>query len=297
MPGDVVITIHGFCDPDLLLEGTAIRKEEECKTEITRAQFEKLIDALGPAMERSNRIRIAVQYPEMLLFAQKAHAVQLEQDPKFQERLRYSNLQLLSRTYNSYLAEKAREISDADIEKYYKEHPETFDQVDLLRIFVPKEKKHTDYPSTPAKLAELRAADEAAMKSKADEIQKKAAAGGDFEQLEVEIYKFAGEDPVDAPDVDLGLTTRDEIPEEYRQVFGLKIGQVSEAIATPKGWYICKITSRATIPLEKAKTILERLRLQESINAAKGSVKTQFNDNYFSTPHGMEAAKPSPGAK
>jgi len=167
----------------------------------------------------------------------------------------------------------------------------------LLRIFVPRERKHTEFPSTPAKLAELRAADDAVMKDKAEEIQKKAAAGGDFEQLEVEVYKFAGLDIEDAPDVDLALTTRDEIPEEYRHVFDLKIGQVSEAIPTPKGWYICKITSRATTPLENAKTLLERLRLQASIAEAKGTLKTQFNDAYFSTPHGMEAAEPSPGGK
>ena len=300
-PGDLVITINGFCDRDLLLVGTATghpsqsskdAQPADCKTEITRAQFEQMISALEPTMKRSNRIRVAVQYPENLIYAEKAQELNLDKDPQFRERLKLNYLQLLAHTYNAYLAQKAKDIPNAEVDKYYKEHPEVFERVNLQRIFVPREKAHTDQPASPAKLDQRRAEDEAEMKTVAESIHQKAAAGGDFEKLQAEASTAAGEDPEDT-DVDLGLTTRDEIPIEYRQVFDLKAGEVSGPISAPKGWYICKVLSRETMPLAEAKGLLVRLRLQESTAAAKNSIQTKFNDNYFNTPHGMEAAKSS----
>ena len=97
---DVVISISGFCDRALLVEGAiappsptsaskpdqanpqnkgeaaagpnaARTKDADCKTEVTRAQFERLTDALGIGQDHSNRIRTAVRYPEVLLYRRK----------------------------------------------------------------------------------------------------------------------------------------------------------------------------------------------------------------------------------
>jgi hypothetical protein len=324
-PDDVVITIGGFCDRDLVVEGTvtpkaqtfgsgldgagsqtasestepstgAKGKKEDCKTEVTRAQFEKLTDALGIGDDRSNRIRTAVRYPEVLLYAQKARLAEIEKDPKFQEKARYTYLQLLWQSFYENLARTANDISDAEVEQQYRQHPELFEQVDLLRIFVPNERKHPVIPSSPVKIQEIRAADESAMKVEAEQIRRKAADGGDFEKLETEAYKFAGYGPDDAPDVNLGMTNRAEMPQEYtKKVFDMKPGQVSELVPAPQGWHIVKVRSRQTIPQSEAKQLLQRLRLQESQDLLKTSIKADFNDAYFNTPHGMETPKSSGG--
>jgi hypothetical protein len=324
-PDDVVISIDGFCNHDLLVEGTigtksqnttsksgsaeagstsesagtpnvADTKGEECKTEITRAQFERLADALGIGDDASNRIRVAVRYPEILLYAQKARELEVQKDARFQEKLKYTYLQLLWQAFEEELARKANAISDAEVEKQYRQRPEMFEEVDLLRIFVPNEKKHSVFPASSEKVDALHASDAAAMKIEAEQIRKKAVAGGDFEKLEAEVYKFAGYDLSDAPDVDLGMTSRAEMPREYTQaVFDLKPGQVSELVPAPLGWHIVKVRSRHTIPLNEAKRLLQRLRLQEAQDSAKSSIKTDFNNAYFNTPHGMDKANATGG--
>jgi hypothetical protein len=324
-PNDVVISIRGFCDQRLLVEGTTAPKSQsaplksdhaepqtpgepaaasnaaearngDCKTEVTRAQFEKLIDALGIGEDPSNKIKAAVRYPEMLVYAQKAQELEIEKDPKFQEKVKYTYLQLLWQGVTEDLARRARDMSDAEVEQQYRQHPETFEQVDLLRIYVPHERKHLSTPASPAKIEELRAADEAAMKIEAEQIRSKAVAGGDFEKLENEAYKFAGYSVDDAPDVKLGMVNRAEMPREYAGVvFDLKAGQVSDLIAAPQGWHIVKVRSRQTIPLNEAKNILQRLRLQEAKDSLKSSISTDFNNAYFNAPHGMDPTKSSGG--
>jgi bifunctional DNA-binding transcriptional regulator/antitoxin component of YhaV-PrlF toxin-antitoxin module len=305
-PSDVVIRMDNFCDQQLLLVGTVTgsktapegdKQKGGCAVEVTRAQFEQMVDTVASTMSNSNRIRIAVQYPEHLAFASKARELHLEQDPQFLAKLKLNYLQLLARTYTNYLAQQAGQISDQEVEKFYKEHPETFAQVELLRIYVPKGRQHESTPSTPSAVDAQRKQDEAAMKDLAEQLRKRALAGEDFEKLQLEADKAAGDDPDDPTDVHLGLTTRDEIPKEYREVFDLKIGEISGVIAAGDGWYISKILSRTTIPVEKARTVLVRIRLRDATNAARESVHTTFNDNYFNTPHGMEPAKESTLAK
>jgi len=303
-PDDVVISISGFCDPNLLVEGTTAPAQSttsdstggakaDCKTEVTRAQFERLVDTISPGMDTPNKIKTAVRYPESLAFAQKAREIGLDKDPKFQEQLKYGYLQFLSQTFNKYLAKEATNVSDAEVEKYYKEHPETFEQVDLLRIFVPSEKHHAELPGTPAEIAEIRAGDTLAMKGEAERIRRRALAGGDFQKLAVEAYRFAGMNADDAPDVALGKVNRAEVPKEYQDgVFGLKPGQISPIIPAPEGWHICKVLSRQPVPLSEAKVLLQRIRLKDLSDEAKRIVTTKFNDAYFNTPRGMEPANP-----
>jgi hypothetical protein len=317
-PNDVVISIQGFCDQGLLVEGTVSaagekreggdgskgaitklngdataggdNKTTDCKTEVTRAQFERLVDSLEPKMRRSDRIRVAVRYAEGLIFAQKAHELGIEKDPKFEERAKYSYLQTLSASFNKYLTLKGLDVSDSEVETYYREHPELFVQGHFERIFVPNLRKHSDVPSTPEGVYKMRAADEAAMKSLAERVRARAIAGASFGRLQAEVYKFAGQDKADTPDVDLDEVNRTEAPAELQQVFDLKPGQISEVISASKGWHIVKMISLKTIPLSEAKGTLQRIRILELTNAAKNSARTEFNDAYFNTLGGMEPA-------
>jgi parvulin-like peptidyl-prolyl isomerase len=314
-PGDVVISIDGICDREFLIEGSTRGSAEkskpaeaspgghadasaaaaghdshapECKTEVTRAQFEKFINLLEPTLKRSDRIRVAVRYAEGLVFAERGKQIGLDKDPRTQVGAQYSNLLFLSGAFNRYLQTQAAQLSDAEVKTYYEQNPELFIKANFLRIFVPNERKHSDTPSTPKQVEERQAADEAAMKSLATKIRARAVAGADFQALEEEVYQFAGEPDSQSPDVDLDDITRKEAPQELQPVFDLKPGEISEVISAPKGWHIVKMVSRQTTPLSDARSMLQSLRFQEALDSAKHSAPTKFNDAYFNTPNGMD---------
>ncbi len=50
-------------------------------------------------------------------------------------------MQVLSNQLQRKLQDEAADISDADIEKYYKDNPDAFEQYNLDRIFVPRTKQ------------------------------------------------------------------------------------------------------------------------------------------------------------
>jgi len=313
-PDDIVLSFEGFCDSDLLIIGKATGVQPKpdaqapageksassapasnCKTEVTRSQFESLADALGYRTDRPNKIRAAVRYPELLNYAEKAKALGLDKDPTFETRVRYAYLNLLWQSYNSYLVKQADNISDQQVQQLYKNQPDLFVQADLQRLFVPNEKKHADFPASQARINDLLASDAASMKTVADSLQKRARAGEDLAKLQLEAVKAAGEDASEAPDIDVGETTRADVSEEYAEVFQLKPGEISALIEAPKGWYVCKVVSKSTLPLDEARGLLQRMRQRQATEAAKSSVKPWFNDAYFNVPHGMETGKSSGG--
>jgi len=313
-PNDIVVSISGVCDPDVLVMGTVTGRPSvaasrpdaaqpdsaaakgggpstTCKTEVTRAQFEKLMDAVGFGSDRANKIRSAVRYGELMKYAEKAKALGVENDPVFQERVKYSYLNLLWQAYHGYLVQQANNFTDAELQQVYKEKPELFLEIDFLRAFVPNEKKHATMPSTPDKIEAVLSADVADMKKEAEALHKRALAGEDLNKLQTEAFHYAGQDPADAPDLDVGDSTRADIPYEYGKLFDLQPGQIADLIEAQQGWYICKIITKKTVPLSDARVLWRRIRLQEAESAIKSTIKSNFSDAYFNMPHGMDSGK------
>ncbi len=271
-----------------------------CKTVITHAQFESLVDALNPQMTPEVRARLAGRYPEMLVYGQRIREMGVEKDPTFEERIKFNYLQLLGKMLQQYLQEKANDVTDAEVAQYYKEQPEKFQRLELMRIFVLNHKVYPDptpapgsnSPPRPTQSQAVLDADEVAMRAEAEKIRKEALAGGSFEKLQARAYKFA-QDPDDTPEVNLGKTTQDQIPAQYEKaIFELQVGQISDLLADPNGWHIFKVLSKETVPLSEAKPIVQRLRLRESTAALKASFKAELNEEYFGTPK-KEQTKPA----
>jgi len=133
-PDDPVITVNGFC-PDPAPAGKA------CKTVVTRAQFEKLTEALQPGMSLSLRLKVANSYARMMRMAAAAEKRGLDQTPAFAEEMRYARIQLLSQDLTRTLQAEANNLPDADLEDYYKKNESSFEQATLARIFVPRAKQ------------------------------------------------------------------------------------------------------------------------------------------------------------
>src|SRR5215831_3535619 len=80
-PDMAVITIKGLCDK------SATPSASPCQTVVTRAQFEKLTNALLPNMKPSLQLQVAHGYPDLLEMAQAAEARGVDKTSRFQERL------------------------------------------------------------------------------------------------------------------------------------------------------------------------------------------------------------------
>lgn len=299
-PTAAVITVEGLC-PSAAASArktaagaakTATKAADtaaSCKTVITRAQFERLASALNPEMPMTTKRQLAEAYPRLLLFAQKAREKGIDKEPQFQEMLKFATLQLLAQNLTRDLQKKAGDIPQAEVEKYYNDNPERFQEVELLRVFVPKEKQAPAAAgSTPPAKSDA-AADQAAMKAIADKIHAEAAAGGDFQKLQQEAFDAAGIKS-QSPSVNLGKITREGLPANHQKVFDLQPGQVSELLDDPGGFYIYKVVSKSKVPLDQAKgeirNMLQQQAFRQQMEAMIGSVKPELNQAYFGGPAG-----------
>jgi PPIC-type PPIASE domain len=291
-----VVTIDGFCDPTAL--STVVKNASAgCTTVLTRQQFEQLADALDPNMSPAFRHELAVAIPRILLFSKKAREMGVDKDPRYAQMMKWSSLQTLANALGAQLQKKAESISDAEIEKYYKDNQDKFQQCELQRIFIPKDKpESSESPANPKNQED--AAPETAMKAEAEKIQAKAAAGGDFVALQREAYDTIGIKS-SPPNVNLGKRMRANLPQPHRQVFDLQAGQVSELFSDGNGFYLYKVVTKQLIPLTQAKVqirkTLESDRMEASAESLFGSVKTKFNQAYFGSP--TPAAEEDPLAK
>ena len=129
-PDDAVITVNGFC-AEPAQTGTA------CKTVITRAQFEKLTEALQPGMSLALRLNVANAYARNLRMSATAEKRGLDKTPAFEEEMRYARMQLLAQDLTRALQAEANNVSDADLEDYYRKNQSSYEQATMARIFVP----------------------------------------------------------------------------------------------------------------------------------------------------------------
>jgi PPIC-type PPIASE domain len=290
IPDDTpVITLSGFCASDLVTDSVgsvlnaaapATEKgfDPACKTTITRKQYEQLVTAIGGKPKPGLEPKFAKQFVEMLLFAEKARETGGQKDPAFQEKLRYNYMQGLGQFAMVHMQREADDITDADVEKYFQEHPERFVRISLQQIAVPKQKDHGD--AAPTKIDP---AEQQEMHRLALTIQKQAAAGWNMERLQAKAYKAANDESV--PDIDLGHPVPEEVPVEYRKlVFDLKPGQVSAVAEDEHEYLIFKCLDKQTIPADERKKFYGWLRMRDSRQALKDMVQVQFDQQYFLTP-------------
>ncbi|MGD0792203.1 MAG: hypothetical protein ABR920_10570 [Terriglobales bacterium] len=320
-PDDPVITVNGFC-ADPAQQGAA------CKTVITRAQFEKLTEALQPGMSLSLRLNVANSYARNLRMSAAAEKRGLDKTPAFEEEMRFARMQLLAQDLSHALQADANNITDADLEDYYKKNKSSCEQATVARIFVPHAKQivpaheeHEDAGSADAQSAVTpkadakadaktsatqpteaqKNADEEAQEKAAEEAMTKVAAdlraravnGEDPDKLQIEAYTEAGF-PRTTSNTKMEKVRRATLPPRHETVLDLKPGEVSEVFSDPSGaHFIYKMISKETLTLEDVKTeirtVISSQRYRESMKSFQGDVV--FSDAYF-TPPGKPATPP-----
>jgi peptidyl-prolyl cis-trans isomerase C len=300
-PQTAVITIPGVCDNKPAAPGAA------CKTVVTRAEFDDLVQTMAPNIQPAQKKQLATQYAMALVMAHKAHEKHLDQGPKYEERLRLAKLGVLNKALAETLQEQASNISDKELQDYYKTNAPAYEETDLQRIFVPKLKAQENKDADPSKASppteeeakKKEQESEEATKKLADSLRARAAAGEDFDKLQDEAY--AGTGMKNKPPTKLGKVRRNGLPPDQLSVLDAKTGEVSQPIANPSGYFIYKVGERGTLPFDQVKqeisTTLSQQKLRDEMQAIQQSATPELNEKYFAEGASAPGAKPEALAK
>jgi peptidyl-prolyl cis-trans isomerase C len=291
----------------------------DCKTVITKAQFEKLANALAPNATQQQKKQIAGVLPRMMAMAHEAKERGMDKGEPYTEMLELMKMQVLSNQLQRKLQEEAADISDADIEKYYKDNPDAFEQYNLDRIFVPRAKqiepeagdddddKNDKLPAEQKKGKEgaeqaKKQESEQAMTKLAETLRARAAAGEDIVKLQKEAFEAAGM-KIETPTVNLPSVRRTGLPPAHAFVLDLKSAEVSQVISDAGGHYIYKMHGKTLMPLDQAKneirSKMQTERMREKTEKLNASFSAVSNEAYFGpggVGHTAPPRMPRPGA-
>jgi parvulin-like peptidyl-prolyl isomerase len=300
-PNDPVLTLKDFCVG-------AHQTGDACKTVITRAEFDKLADALQPNMSPAIRRNLANRYSIMLRMSSEGEKRGLDKQPKFEEAMRFARMQILAGELSHALQEEAGKISDNEIEDYYKQNAVTYEQGSFVKIFVPHTKQ--PLPPPPAKPgakaasppptrteAQEKAAEEAMNKISVD-LRARLVKGEDPEELQKEAYT-AARLPGSPPKTEMEKVRRNNLPANQKVVMDLKPGEVSEVLSDPSGHYIFKMISKDTVPVDAVKAeirgALSSKRYRDSMQSFQNNA--DLNEAYFGPSRNPAMPQPPRGAR
>ena len=246
------------------MEGAALKS-------FKRELLDQLIDHRLFVAE-ATRLKISVEPPEI---EEAVEQVQGDYSPEDFQRLLQSNTigfeewkenlkrDLLVRKLIHQMMSGPSEVTEKEIEDYYKMHRKDFERKEAVRarqILV-------------------------ATEDKARQIQKLLNSGQDFG----EIAKAHSLSPDKDQGGDLGFFSRGEMPEEFDVVFTLKVGQLSSIVRSPYGHHLFRLEERRpgrTLPLVEASEQIRDLlgqskreaQFKEWAAGLRQKAKIQIND-------------------
>ena len=320
-PTAAVITIKGICPSQAkaaAATGTAAKTGAakspagDCKTVITKAEFETLASHLAPNVTPQMKKQLASLLPQWIMMSNEAKKKGLDKTPQFEDRVKVLKMQILSQELRQNIQDEAGKISPEEIEKYYKEQAEAYEQFNLDRLFVPRTKQNEPEAKEDEKNEKLseeaQKAKQAAEKSKADEAEQamtqlaeslrtRAAAGEDFAKLQKEAFAAAGM-KMDSPTVNLPSVRRNGLPPAQSAVLDLKPGEVSQVINDAGGHYVYKLNSKSEISLDQVKneihSKLQNDRQREMMEKLSNPSQVETNEAYFGAGGVGPAPQPRP---
>jgi hypothetical protein len=320
VPADAaVITIEGVCaaTPKPAAAATPAKatapkaSSADCKTVVTKAEFEKLANGVAPNVTPQLKKQLASVLPKFIAMSTEAKKKGLDKTPQYEETLKFAKMQILTQQLQRSIQDEAAKVPDSELQAYYQEHKADFEQYSLDRLFVPRtkqdmeaneeEKADKDEKLTEeqqkAKQAEEKAKSEEAeqaMTKLAETLRGRAAAGEDFAKLQKEAFDAAGM-KIESPTVNLPSVRRNGLPPQHATVFDLKQGEVSQVINDSGGHYIYKVNSKQDLPFDQVKSeihsTVQNQRTREMMEKVSNSFKVETNEAYFG-PGGPGAAPP-----
>jgi len=276
-----VITLQGGCQP----QGD-IAPAKDCVSTVTRAQFEKLANALQPDMAPDAKRGFANNYGRLLVFSDAARSLQLENDPTVQQIVTFITNQALVEVLRRHYTEQFAHPSEQQVQEYYNQNSSKYLEATLQRIIIPRNPGTGDKPD----------AHEAQDAAAAEKLRQRWIAGEDPVKLQQAAFEAAGVTGASTPEIDMGARRVGSLPDNQEAVFQLKAGQVSQAYSDPAAAYIYKVVSTRQIPLSEVQDsiikTLQQKHLQEKLEAISKSATPVLNEEYFGPPPTAGALAP-----
>jgi hypothetical protein len=308
----VVLTIKGVCPATAAgasktaavgksaTPAAAAKKPADCKTEMTRAQFEKIAGGLSANVTPQLKRQLEQALPRFMAMSEAAKKKGLDKSPRYLETLKIAKMQILTTELQRQVQEEADKISPEKVEEAYKKSPEAYEQFSLDRLFIPRYKQvqaeDKDEEKEGEKLNEeqqkVKEAAEKARQEKgeqdlnalADSLRERAAKGEDIVKLQKEAFEAAGQ-KVESPTVNLPKVRRTGLPPAHAAVFDLKAGEVSAVISDNGGHYVYKVVSKEVLPLDQMKDEIHNKLKNEKQKAMMDEYTNSFssvpNEDYF----------------
>jgi parvulin-like peptidyl-prolyl isomerase len=264
----------------------------------TAGEVDALLKMFPPQMQRQvrNDLARAVTYAlTMRYLASEAEKNKLQDQSPLKETLEYQKMTAMSQAEINQIRNIEIKITPADEEKYYKEHPELYQEAKVKVIYVAFSATPPKNPAPDAK----KTLTEAEAKAKIEDLQKQVTAGADFGKLAKE-----NSDDKDsaAKDGDFGLIKKNSpYPEAIKKtVFELKAGQVSEPIRQPNGFYLVRLEDSHALPYEQVRVQINEEMKQKAFNDYMMKIQKRFevkveNTTFFATK--PQAPPPVPQAR
>lgn len=270
-PDDPVITLTGTCPQ---ATDAAKTSTSECKTVVTRAEFERIKNALAPEAPESARRQIAETYAQALVVNNEGIKEGVQNDPSAEEVFKFAKMRAMGQLLARHVQQNAQKVSDDEVKKYFENHRHDFDEAVLTRIIIPKKAGTKKVPVTPAM-----------EKAYAERLRKRFLAGEKAPALQKEAFTRAAV-KAPAPETNVGAVRREALPPTQVQIFDLKPGEVSQVIAEPNAAFIYKVEAETTPELDPTITaeirkIIAGERLQNEAKRIGESSKPTLNPDYF----------------
>lgn len=264
----------------------------DCKTQVTRAEFEKLTKAVAPPGVSPTVYRqIGTRYVQVITAANQGVKLGVEKDPDFTNQLSEQTsllrLQMLAQYAERKLQAEAANVSEADEKAYYDQNPSAFEQVTLTRIFVPRS-PNVASNATPASPA-TPPPDSSAI---AESARQQLVAGEDPEKIQKSVYEQL-KNTTAPPTTNFGTRRRGALaPTQEQKIFALKPHEVSEVISDSIGYAIYRVESKEELPFDRVKDEIKRKISQQHLEDSRQKImsasKAEYNEAYF----GPETANP-----
>jgi hypothetical protein len=283
-PDTPVMTLEGVCDQP------GSRGTKDCKTVITRARIDSLVDALAPDTPPASRRRFAISYARLLAASGVAQGQHLEKDPavagELQAQLELVRMEVLANALYHQMQQRADNVPASEIEKYYMDHKADYYEGDVRRLSIP-----SAGPTIGGQPL-----DAVAVKAKMGGLRTRAEKGDDFDQLQQDGYAAFGI-PTSAPPTQLTMVRRTILLPGEREVFDLNAGEVTQILESEGAFVILKLESKHPVPIEAAqseiKTLLQQERMAKELQAAAKNIQAQFNLAYLDMPSAPDLFLPS----
>jgi parvulin-like peptidyl-prolyl isomerase len=230
---------------------------------------------------------------QIRVLANRARKDGLDKEKAVELSLLVARSQVLADAYFRDLQKNSDKlVSDENVEQYYNEHKDEFEEVHARHILVstraPEEmdNPHDASDKDQKKPAEKKAPTKEEAQKKAQALLDRIRKGEDFAKL----AKENSDDPgskTKGGDLDF-FSKGDMVPQFDEVAFKLSPGQVSDLVETQFGFHIIKVEEKRTGPLdekakEKIKSKLEQeaveKRIDEIVSQAKVEIAEDFTVN------------------